>query len=522
MGKIRKSLAILFGCLSVVFAAVALRNTLLKCENGSKFASVSECAWNDCVEASARKEGKLVFLKLKGLNVFPLSGNAEKILKRNYISTEISPETNPADYSILNYILETATKRKCHFEAGIFSPNLIPIYMTSETAMRGGHFAPNLENAIIGAAAQFEKSPDTLKSTARAAARIADAPSDFSISLDNFRMSGCLRFLNSESARLFIYFNTARTLNEDAAVLSENARLAARIGNADIRQMAARSAAASAAEMLCARVSSKSENSTSKLLFLRALGESEYALKNDKINSFFMFFAESIADAKKRKQILGEAEFPLVRDCALSVPILLRAFDFTGDERYYKCAEKTAETLASALAGRGPMPSVLGKESEASALEYVLCARAFFEMSKTSGEKKWLKHSRRALLELDKHFMTDIGVWSVNSKDSALSKISRVVFTRDSEVPSYVGEAAQLFSEIGGASPATAQKLKKLALAAASTAPLMSHQWASLKLSLLPLFEADAERHRHGADTPTDPGKTAPRSAQTAYSLTFF
>lgn len=76
---------------------------------------------------------------------------------------------------------------------------------------------------------------------------------------------------------------------------------------------------------------------------------------------------------------------------------------------------------------------------------------------------------RSALDGLDRHFMTDLGVWSVNAKNSAFAKMSRTIFTRDAKLPSYVGEAAQLLAETGDTESPSARKLQKLALSAAAS-----------------------------------------------------
>ena len=455
-------------------------------------AAASSCGWGFDIESAARREGKLVFLKSEKLSHFNPPPNIKKILSQNYISAEIAQKNFRRHRHYRLYM--SGPQKEIAFEQELFSPTF-PVTCFARRS-KCGRFAPNLEKAIEAAAAQFQRNPDTLKSSARAAARIADAPSDFSISADNFKTSGCLRFLNAESARLFIYFNSPQTLNEDAAILSENARLVSRIGSADIRQIAARSAAVSAAEMLCARLSAKSESTTSKLLFLRALGESEYILKNEKMNSYYLHYAKfSAENADAEGYFNPSKEKPLVRDNALAVSVLLKTFEITNDAEYLKRAEKISENLAALLELHGIMPASIGEKSEASALEYVYAPR--FDMSKFSDERKWSRPLRAALNELDKYFMTDLGVWSINSANSAFAKFSRMIFTKDANLPSYVGEAAQLFAEMEQFQSRPAQEFQRLAAAAASASPLMNHQWASLKLSLVPSFRT----HRHSAKT---------------------
>lgn len=473
MGKLRKILALIFASLSAFFAVVALKNSG---RERDRQCCEPLCAyeWGADAEAAARRAGRLVFLRSENAPK-PQSETAD-LLKERYVCAEISRDKFPADFAILDNLLQSATNRKLSFEAGIFSPNLAPIYISAKASTADGRLSPNFENALSAAAAKFENNPERLKSGARAAARIADAPSDFALPRDVVGVRGSLGFIDAESARLFIFFNNPRTLGADAAVISENARLASRICGADFRQLGARTASVAAVEMLCTRLASKNADMCSKLLFLRALGESELAAKNGKLGAFFVHCAKGMPAAKR------------VRDAALSVPVLLRAYELSDKSEFLKRAEDTAAKLAAALPPRGLMPAVFGEKSEASALEYVLCARAFFEMSKL--DKKWDGAMRSALDGLDRHFMTDLGVWSVNAKNSAFAKMSRTIFTRDASLPSYVGEAAQLLAETGDTESPAARKLQKLALSAAASAPLTSNQWASLKLSLLPSFDA--------------------------------
>ena len=102
--------------------------------------------------------------------------------------------------------------------------------------------------------------------------------------------------------------------------------------------------------------------------------------------------------------------------------------------------------------------------------------------------------------------MTPLGVWSINSKDSAFAKISRTVFTRDSEFPSYVGEAAQLFAEDETLKNRSAVRaLRQLATAAIAASPFESGQWGSLKLSLVPSFESPKMRAPEESVAVADP-----------------
>ncbi len=507
VGKLRKYLAVFFGMLSLFFAGIALKNKLqgtAEVGEDTRRTDTTCCRWGAETEATARCAGRLVFAVRGDADDFKPSKAARKTLADHYVSVCIPPKKYPADIAVIDHFFASAIGRKTAFKAGIFSPNLVPIYMTSKVETANGRVVPNLENAILGAAAQFEKNPTALKSKARTAARIADAPSDFAIPADIFAAGGRLGFFYSESARLFTYFSNPRTLGASPAELSENARLAFRIAETDIRQLAARAASLSALEMLCARIASPAETPTSRLLFLRALSESEYAAKNPKAARFFLHFAGRIADAPEQAQPFAPDKKPQVRDIALTVPILLRAYGFSGDNRYLKRAHAAGKILERAAASRGVMESVLGEKSEASALEYVLCARAFFELSKF-GDAQNARNAVRVLDRLDELFMTPLGVWSINSKNSAFAKISRTVFTRDSELPSYVGEAAQLFAEDKNLkNRAAASVLKRLAAAAIATSPLESGQWGSLKLSLVPSFESPKMRAPEKSVAATD------------------
>lgn len=494
--------------LSLIFAGIALKNNLrdtAEVGEDTRRAGAVCCRWGTEAEATARRSGRLVFAVRGDADGFKPSKAAKKTLAEHYISVSVAPQNYPADIAVIDHFFAAAVGRKAAFKAGIFSPNLVPIYMTSKVEMSDGRVVPNLENAVLGAAAQFEKNPSALKSKAKTAARIADAPSDFAIPADIFASGGRLGFFYSESARLFTYFSNPRTLGAPPAELSENARLAFRIAGTDIRQLAARAASLSALEMLCARIPSPQETPTSRLLFLRALSESEYVGKNPKATRFFLHFAGQIADTPEQAQPFSPDKKPLVRDIALTVPILLKAYTFSGDDRYLKRAYAAGKILERAAASHGVMESVLGERSEASALEYVLCARAFFEISKFGGGQN-RKTVVRALDKLDELFMTPLGVWSINSKDSAFAKISRTVFTRDSEFPSYVGEAAQLFAEDETLKNRSAVRaLRQLATAAIAASPFESGQWGSLKLSLVPSFESPKMRAPEESVAAADP-----------------
>ena len=491
VGKLRKYLAVFFGMLSLFFAGIALKNKLSETAQPEmlRHSESTCCRWGAEVEAAARSSGKLVFAVRDCPDAFTPPEKLKRTLAEHYISVSISPRKYPADTAVIDHFFASAVGHKTAFKAGIFSPNLVPIYMTSKTETANGRLVPNLENAILGAAAQFERNPSALKSKAKSAAKMADAPSDFAASTDIFSVGGKLGFFYSESARLFTYFANPRTLGAPPAELSENARLAFGIAGTDIRQLAARVASLSAFEMLCARISSPHETPTSRLLFMRAISDSEYVEKNPKATRFFLHFAKLVADTPANAQPFAPKQKPQMRDIALSVPILLRAYKFSGNVRYLERAKSACKILESAIFSRGVMPAVAGEKSEASALEYVLCARAFFEMSKTNGTGE--KNTERTLDRLDGFFMTPLGIWSINAKDSAFAKISRTVFTRDSELPSYVGEAAQLFAEDRRLKDRPAARiLQKLASAATAASPFESGQWSSLKLSLVPSFES--------------------------------
>lgn len=474
MGKIRIILAAVFGLLSAFFAAVAARNALL--ERAAETAPARGAQkWGRSLEAAARADGKLVFFTCaKGIS--PKSESAKKALEKFYIRVELSPEKYPADYAALDSILSRAAKKNSTLAAGILSPSLHPIFLTSRGSSKNSDAAA-LDSAIIGAARQFYNNPRELKIAARDAVPPADDLT-WEMSIPRFGGLPALFLAHTEAARLFALFGSRHNFEYPAA-LSENARLAFRIFAARPDMLAARSAAAEASRALCEELSPKRARGSAALLYLRALGESPFCAE-EPLRGFYLEKAGALAQGAGETRRVPAS----VRDAALSAQVLLRAHAISGDLKFLKSAENLAAALAGALESREILPAQIGAQSEASSLEYALCARAFWEMSKFSKTRDWRALAKTAIEKWNAEFMTPAGLWSINSEKSALAKFSRPIITLDAAFPSYAGEAAQLFAEMGGRERQNAP-LRNLAYGAASAA-FPSDRRASLKLALFP------------------------------------
>ena len=484
--KLRKSLAIFFGCLSVICAFIAVRNYICKPKELPEIAENIAPKWDRNIEQLARKHSKLIFIQTESAKFKP-SKLAKKILSQNYISVEISPDLFPADYYILNSILARNSRTQHPLKAGILSPNLHPIYLTSQYNSRVSHNAPTLDEALIIAVKHFEKNPYILKSSARDATKFDYIPQGFS---NNFFFSNA--FVKSkllhESVNLFAYFNSQKPLYDSPAILSENARLSLRLSTL-YKDISTRNASANAVKILCKRLADKKESRTAKLLYLRALGESPFTQTNKKLQEYYLqnvnkiLPKEKIADTKLLKSY-GTA----TREMALSVSVLSKAFVISGKTHFLNKAEDIALSLSNKIDNTDILPAKIGTHSEASSLEYVLCARAFFDLSKVSRKQNWVESTIKTISKWNENFMTDIKLWSINSKKSAFAKYTRPIITQDANTPSYIGEASQLFSEMGIDNSQTAKLLQKLTSNAMTDSFLSSRNCASLKLAMLPQY----------------------------------
>ena len=473
--------------MSAICALIALRNHINKSEHQTEIAENTAQYWSRDIEQIARKHSKLIFINTD-LSSFKPSNTTKKILEQNYISVEILPDTFPADYFILNSILAKKSRTHQALKAGILSPNLYPIYLTSQYKSRVSYNAPTLDEAIYIAAKQHEENPYILKSTARSATNFDSLPQGFFNGLHFANSFVKLSFIHSESANLFMYFHSQKPLLDSPAILSENARLASKISILNFNDISARNALVNATKILCKRIISK-EQLSAKLLYLRALGESPFTQSDKNLYSFYLQNVNKILPEEKKLDItFFKHDKMSIKDVALLVSVLSQAYAISGNSHFLKAAENSALFLSSKIESSDVLPAKIGVHSEASSLEYVLCARAFFDISKVSSNKNWNEYAHKTISKWNENFMTDIKLWSINSKKSAFAKFTRPIITQDTELPSYLGEASQLFSEMGINNTPTAKILQKISANAMSDSLLSKRNWASLKLATLPQY----------------------------------
>lgn len=84
------------------------------------------------LEILARQNRKLVFFTVKGARRYVPDADFEKLLERHFYVTELDPYQWPADYKILQTILERGTGVSRDLEGGILLPNLAPLYLSSD------------------------------------------------------------------------------------------------------------------------------------------------------------------------------------------------------------------------------------------------------------------------------------------------------------------------------------------------------------------------------------------------------
>lgn len=492
MDRFRKILAVVFGLLSLFFAVVAIRQYVanIKSEIAVKDA-VKTADWGQELKAAARQGDRLIFFKTPQSEKIRDDGKVQKVLDRSYIYTEIDPHAWPADYIVLDKMLAKASGNNSRLMIGVLTPKMRPIFLASYVKLQKTKDSPNLEAILQSIANEYKARSAQISESAGRAAKDIGKPKEIARASIGVPSMSRANFSIMESANLLLFFNDPKNVDALAAILSENARLAMRIAAADMTQAAARKAAVSATEMLYNRIKSgKDDHLGHKMLIMRALAESTALGKSKTVVDTVAEFSDELISMQGDDGLFYEGgNAPLVREAALGVEILLRAHEMTADEKYLKAAEKTADTLAKILAQYMEMPAQVGtgKKSQASALDYALTAKAFAAMHAATKNRKYLDLAEETFSEMNEFYMTDSGIWSINSVNSPLADYAQTIFFDDTRYPAYTGEAAQTLKYLKKADPAYkpewAGHVEKIILAAIIFSPRNALNLSSIKLS---------------------------------------
>ncbi len=498
MNKLRRILAWLFAALSVLMAFAAIlkshRHRQESGEFGEGNARMSE--WGRNLESKARKFDKLIlFTTREDLDESKLSPLAKKCLFDRYILSKLEPARYPADYEILKRLFNSISGRDEEIAVGLLSPKMRPIYLSSSL-----HYNPHgrencLNRLLPGAAAIYDSVSAELQNRAGQAAEILDSalPSGPAIPSGP---AGAPFFADIQSWSLLALFEKTAFL--PAGVLSENARLAVLINSRFPRQFCAHKAADIAVMRLAQALSSTRTYASAKerLVLLRAAAEISGIRDYAALRGKCLETGLSILKYQDKNGLFAFSGAGAdIAENALAVSFLAKLSSHSPDARIEQALKHCAKALVKILNMPGEMPAAVDRgkmgriASQASSYEYAYLCSALADMHKLTGENAYLDALSKSADEWGRFYMTKLGLFSVNSQNSALGGFLRPVLVEDYEMPSYLGEAAQsakyLSKHRRNAAFPCGGKLAIMSDAAFRQIPLNNGSYASFKLAAL-------------------------------------
>ena len=473
-------LACFFGLLSAVFGAYSI---FCRARVPDAEKEIGQARWGEELLQRARRLDKLIFFEVEGAGSREFSPAARKILESRYICVKLSPQKYPADNAVLWDIYKQSGARG-KFSLGILSPRGAPIFLASSfsTDIR----SPFYDAAcLMGALAAYQKNRNADFFSAQSDIslfRRADFPSLFAAG-------------NSVAslADLAIFF-AAADWGENTALLSENARLAARLARS--HSAIALEISETAYEALL-NASLSADKFSSKLLIARALSEySLLMLAPSAQQNFLRLAGEILSFRDDADGLFYENSVAILRDNALAVSVIARACALSEDAKYRAALESSCAALSAILQKTNIPPCVLSANksalySETQCIGCALLARAFIDAYIATSNREYLAEAMR-VFELTDSLFADKrgGGWYCNLPRSMFSSSYRAKNFSDAVYPSDNGEAAQVLADLCRLRGANPSRLINIASNFNYRAGLGSLENASLKLSLLsnPIF----------------------------------
>ena len=283
-----------------------------------------------------------------------------------------------------------------------------------------------------------------------------------------------------------------------AGVLSENARLAVLINSRFPRQFCAHKAADIAVMRLAQALSSTQTYASAKerLVLLRAAAEISGIRDYAALRGKCLETGLSILKYQDKNGLFAFSGAGAdIAENALAVSFLAKLSSHSPDARIEQALKHCAKALVKILNMPGEMPAAVDRgkmgriASQASSYEYAYLCSALADMHKLTGENAYLDALSKSADEWGRFYMTKLGLFSVNSQNSALGGFLRPVLVEDYEMPSYLGEAAQsakyLSKHRRNAAFPCGGKLAIMSDAAFRQIPLNNGSYASFKLAAL-------------------------------------
>lgn len=450
MKRLRKILILTLAGLCGLFGIVAACNGIAKIignyesPNASLYQKKTTTEWGNSLELLARQNNKLIFFTIKGSGDFRPDANFKNLLDKFFYVVELDSEQWPADYKILDNIFRRTTKSRKHLGGGILLPTLAPLYLFSEAKENGDMGAPSIFTAASALAVKFVNEKENTIKASKEFLSVMDT--EYGIEADGIAyVNENTIAWNAESIKLNDFFS--RDISQyPLAVITENARLAARIYLLSRTFNLAESAALKAQSILTGMFETQ-KSMTRKLLSARALFEIAIITNSRGNGKSLLDFCDSIISKIYPDGRMKEPDSEgLLVDNALAIHVLALAFEYSGERKYLQSAQRIADSIEIIFKSMGQLPAILnlGKPSQSSSITYAFVAGAFSNLYYFTGDKKYLALCKMIFDEWNKLFLCCDGVWSINSYASAMANISRPIIYNDDDLPSYIGEAAQI------------------------------------------------------------------------------
>ncbi len=504
MGKFRKFLLVAFAGV----CALLLWHAIDSCEKEpSHFQHTgflvkkkypnNERPWGRSLEYEARQNNKMVFFTTPNVKFTPDPALRE-FLSKYFLITVLDERQSPADIRILDGIFRMVSKKPDYVVAGILTPRLRPIYLTSNITHKDTPETPSIASAIYAAAKQYFLATDELRKKASKLPDIFDQAKkirDEKFESENIESFKCTE---TELEDLYKFFKNPKREKSPPGILSENARLLAHLHKIFPTNKVAQLASKEAEKLLIKRFSDSKISKLRKIFFARAMIELAETSNSKILDTTVKGLLDKIISTSLPDgRIADEGKECLISTHAITAQLLAAAYQRYGNNNYKIFAEKLCDYLEIVLKSYGQIPCLasMGRNSQGSSVTYALTIGAFAKVHKITKKKKFLLAARLTLDEWNKLYMTKENVWSLNAATSPLANYTRPIVFEDGEYCSYVGEAAQAFSYLSIAdntfdSP-YAEKLNKIYNAAARLTNIRNQAMGSLKLSMLPLLEED-------------------------------
>lgn len=435
MNRLCLWLACFFGALSVFFGVYSVW-----CNFKPK-ASVEEQSvnWGADLLQKARMSNRLIFFTKEGRDIPEFSEEAKAILNNFYICATLSKKKYFADNHILSNIFKYSGSEG-NFSLGILSPQGRPLFLASDFSKNKN--SPFYDAAcLMGAVNAYQKFKNDISLKRQISL-------SFVIKLSEFPNLFLSRNVNSEIANLNVFFK-AKNWDDKTALLSENARLVARLAKST---PLAFDVATSAYTSLISELKSEYRFS-SRLLLARAISEFALLLLVPSAQQNFLIFADDLLKSQKNDGLFYEKSVATLLDNALAMSILARAYKLSKDEKYKRALVKNSYTIRLIIGRKNTPPGILNSfentsSSEANGSACALLIRGWLDAYFATGEEKYLGFARHRFDKFNEMFSDrEEGNWYVNMTNSIFASSYRLKNFSDDLFPSSNGECAQILSD---------------------------------------------------------------------------